>query len=394
MGLGELRDFFSSVKGEYDKPKSLPRSSVYEKVFKELKQEQRKLLLDIIHDPNFKESKESTDLASRIKELKSQIQSKDQPFKSQRATGSWKSFCRIMSNIFEGRVSSNKIPKEILTISNLPTKPPEPIIYKHGEVKSRDVIPRNKNKRLGKGNVADAVYEHGKDSKLAVKKGDFKEYEIGATLRHPNLAKTYQFYKKTGKKNLQGNERVVNRFVMDKVEGKSMTNYYRSGNVLSNKEAVKLLTQAKDCCGYLFDQNVVWKDVNDGNIFIENKSKNLKLIDFGFWKKEEDPKKKGLELLLGAMELSGWVIRNTEKGKSGENNVGAQAFRSQVLFPEKFFGEKIDYKQIVSYFGPSYQELKPVIEKMEKMNDEELKIFVTSYFDHVIAEFEKAQGAV
>lgn len=391
--LDEISNFINYVKHETDKPFETPKMMAYQRVLKELKPEERKLLLDIIRHPEMVASEAKVRvLASRIKELTAEVQ--DPNFKSHRKIGAWHSFCRIMKNIFLGRVGSNKLIGSIADskahdgrLNNF--KAPEAIVFKKGETQA--VIPRNKNKPLGKGNVAGPVYEHGTNSKLAVKKvggADCNEYNLGATLQHPNLARTYQVYTKQYAPDEGGfQKRDKNLIVMDKIEGKNMNYYYRSNEAFSSQKAAKLLTQAKDCCGYLFDQNVAWKDINDGNIFIEKKTGNLKLIDFGFWSEENDPKVKGLNLLFGAMEIAGWIVRNAPQGK--KRNPNRIEFLGKVLFPERFFNEKLAYTQIVSFASHFYNDVpwvKELQHKMEAMSDEEIKRFVTSYFDHVIAE--------
>lgn len=407
--LGEIGNFINYVKHETDKPVKTSRMLVYQKVFKELKPEERKLLLKIIHNPEKEASKpKAKDLALRIKNLTEEVQSPD--FKSDRKIGTWHSFCRIMENIFFDRVGSNKLIRSISDSEAHDGKvkkyeAPEAIPFKKGE--TQQVIPRNKNKRLGQGNIAGAVYEHGENSKLAVKKLEGvegvgmvvfglqipearqgNEYKIGATLHHPNLARTYQLYTEQYAPDEKGvQKRDKNFIVMDKVEGKNMSHYYTRNKIISPAQAAKLLNQAKDCCGYLFDQNIVWKDVNDGNIFIEKKTDNLKLIDFGMWRNEEDPKAKGFDLLFGAMELAGWVVRNTPQGKK-ENEKRAE-FLTKVLFPESFFNEKLDYMPISSFSSNIYEReewVQNLQQKMKTMSDEEIKAFVTSYFDHVIEE--------
>lgn len=107
----------------------------------------------------------------------------------------------------------------------------------------------------------------------------------------------------------------------------------------------------------------------------------------------ENPKERGIGLLFGAMELSGWIVRNTPKGKrQGNDPDKVKEFRAKTLFPKSFFGKKVDYTQIVSLQKSAYTDLpgmEQVLKKTEKMNDKQIKSFVLSYFDNVIAELEK-----
>lgn len=370
-----LKGFLNDLKAEYSE--ETPKTDVYQKIFKELNQEERKLLLDIIHRPNAKESPRKLALVTKIKTLK------EQPFESQRSTGVIKSFNRIMRNIFDDRKSTTEIFKEIIKapefILQTPIKAPEPILYKRGE--GKNLV---SDKYLGKGVTSNKVYEHVDNPKLAVKATGLHEYEIGANLEHPNLAKTHHLY--------MSDEAAQERFprgnmVMDKIEGKTINKYYINKEPISKEQTIKALSQARDCCGYLFDQDVYWCDVNDGNIFIEEKTGDLKIIDFGGWNREDDPKNKGLYLLLGAMEVSGWLLKISEA--RGD-------YRG--LFPKKLFGKELNLGQIVTARdAPLYSDPlkkgekieKAFMKKTEKMDDHEIKEFLMNYFDLVIAELEK-----
>lgn len=284
-------------------------------------------------------------------------------------------------NALEQRINERSrmvlTPSGMETNANQPKPPvtasetaPEPIRYKKGETKTQDILPRNKKKLLGTGS-AGSVYEHKENSKLAIKKTNLREYEMGATLDHPVLAKTYRAYTKEYPEN--SGKPPVNRIVMDKIEGKIMANFTREENVISIEQAVKLLSQAKDCCSYLFDQNIVWYDIHDENSFIEDKTGNLKLIDFGSWRKVEDPNKKAMGLLNGARRLSVQVLRSIPQGKKSYHqgiDEKTNAFYQKISYPKKFFDESS-------------------IRKAENMSENELKNFILSYFDHVIAELEK-----
>lgn len=120
MSINELRYFISRVKSDYNKNEPSPQQIVHQKVLKELKQEDRKVLLEIIQNPEAKDSDTTASLANRIKALKSAIEDESKPFESRRLTGNWKSFCRIMKNIFDDRTSTTRLFKAILNSPQIP----------------------------------------------------------------------------------------------------------------------------------------------------------------------------------------------------------------------------------------------------------------------------------
>lgn len=376
-GLTALRAFIYSVN-------TTPEAK---KIIKELKQSERKLLLDIIQNKVNYESTATKKLAIRILTLQESV-----PFISNREMGAWKSFCRMMSNIFQGRVSSSAIistiqdnpgvpPEAIPNLKELlaDNSPPKAIKYNKGE----KILNINKEKKLGKGTEA-TFYEHGGDSSLAVKIiDDTNEYELGAKLDHPVLAKTYNLYTKE----YPDQRSPKNRIVMDKVEGTNLTTYQKSDKTISTAQAIHLLGQAKDCCSYLYREGICWRNINEGNIFIEDASKDLKLINFGDWHAETSPNKRTEALLLGAMEITGWIVRNSALVKTNIDNKDRE-LAIKIMFPEKFFeNEQLDIYQ-VSSMHPIFYANTPWVAKIHEMEDDKLILHLQGYFDHVIEKLQ------
>lgn len=267
--------------------------------------------------------------------------------------------------------------------------------YVKGAIKTRELIPTQKM-ALGRGKFA-KVYEHREISSLVVKKSKIameKEFEIGTQLCHPNLVKVHQLYIK---ETPEGN---IYKLVMDKIPGKTLSCYYYQSEKLSFEVARQLISQAQDCCLYLFKQKVSWNDLNDGNLFaISHPSQdewNLMITDFGAWSIMDDSPKRALYLLLGAMEAVGWIVKSSSFRANNKKNPEQE---HPIIFPPKFFGEQIRLIQIVSCFGPYAHENRPwmqrIKEKMANMKEEEgLEALLKDYFDEVLKAFDEAREAL
>lgn len=224
------------------------------------------------------------------------------------------------------------------------------------------------------------------NSELVVKKamGEmYNEFEIGNTLNHPNIVHSHALFEKK----IIGNntERVKHKIVMDKVNGTPLTTHFKRREKLPREVVEKLLESAKETCLYLFDKRVKWCDVNDGNIFVEEGTQSLKILDFGAWDREEDLAKLTYGLMLGSMEVVGWMLKSSHLYSEGRNR--RDIF--PVLYPDSLIGIDLKPPQILSIAGEIYRDL-PIgktIESaiQESANDpEKLKEYLASYFDQVL----------
>lgn len=106
---------------------------------------------------------------------------------------------------------------------------------------------------------------------------------------HPVLAKSKKLEEKQ-----KGNGKITFKMHMERIEGQSIYDVK-----LSKEQAITLLQEAKSCCLYLINENIIWKDVNDGNIFFTNEG-HLKICDFGFWRKiEKQSSLSGISMMGG-----------------------------------------------------------------------------------------------
>lgn len=265
----------------------------------------------------------------------------------------------------------------------------QPIVYTQGITKTKDIIPAKKE-RLGKGHSSQ-VFEHRYNESLVIKKSGHsleKEYEIGLFLDHPHLVKMRRLYLK------QYPTKTKYKLVIDKIHGQTISRYYRGSKKLSNEIVNKLFSQVLDCCLYLFKQKVGWADVNDGNIYVLDKENNLMLADFDKWRVIEDSKLRAWQLLLGSMEIVGWIVRSSSQ--LAVNN--HFQLESEILFPQEFFEEKIDLTQILSIFGITLYAKTPWFQKIQdkitSMNDNEIMQFFIDYFNNVNKNFNRANSLI
>jgi serine/threonine protein kinase len=269
-----------------------------------------------------------------------------------------------------------------------------PIIYYKDEKRTRDLIPAQKE-WIGRGSSS-KVYLLRDCSSKVVKKiwptsafkistsyGVMNEFNLGVRLSHRHLVKYHLLFIK---KNTHMERKVgdLYKLVMDKIEGKILRDFQRSP--ISNETVVKLLSQAQNCCLYLYGQKVAWADVNPGNIYILQDNKELMLADFEFWATIENRKERALQLLLGSMELVGNMIKSSSRKDDDKKYL--------ILFPKDFFGEQIKLNRIASHDLKKYENdkwmknMKTKIAAME--TDEEILSVLKEYFNHVIDAFNQA----
>ena len=259
------------------------------------------------------------------------------------------------------------------------------ITYIKGETKTRDIIP-TKKEVLGASHF-NQVHEHQELSTLVVKKSKYsleEEYKIGVKLNHSHFVKVHNLYMK---KLLDGKSK--NKLLMDKVEGQTLGAYNYKNQRISNETVQRLLEQAKHCCLYLSNQDIIWKDLNSGNIFIvPNKNEphcdDLMLIDFEAWKTVENPKTCTYHLLMGAIQLVGGIISTSSLGYDLKK-------QAQIILPQEFFGRQILFSEAfliepLYLFCPSGEQTK-ILKKIETLNDVECQNFLSDYFNQVINIF-------
>lgn len=286
--------------------------------------------------------------------------------------------------------ATDKKTKAVAQVHLAPTRSAvvkEPIRYQKEANGAPHIVPKNKGKLLGQG-CWSKVYEHRDKPELAIKViPSAFEYNKGAMLNHPVLAKSKELFIKEYPDNRPDKYKLV----MEKVVGKKITSFQDSDDTIPKETAIKLIEQAKECCTYLFQSGVYWSDVNDGNIIIENETENLRLIDFGYWGIQDSSEERVKRLLLGAMELTTWIVGNSACVK--KNGCKDDGKKKEIVFPKKFFNEQLLYDQIITvkFIDWEHNWMRKIATKLKKMNENQMEAFISSYFDNVIANLKKQE---
>lgn len=280
-----------------------------------------------------------------------------------------------------------------------------PLVHKKGEDPEGRVHKDKGQPALGKGAYGEVVHVRGVNNQVMKKalpvdnpEGLKGEYAIGARLDHPNLVKIHALQIKE----YEGGE-AKHKLVMDKIEGKPLDHYRLGSEKLSQTQFLRLMDQAKECCTYLYDQNVYWGDVNNGNIFVEGETNapTLRLCDYGNWREERDIDKKAKGLLLGAMELTGWLVRGAAQIRDNDIKYG-------IIHPQAFFDAEIKHQILTADFrhpdrapipGADLHDEKVWMQAMmarikEMKSDDEIKAFLGAYFDAVKEAFVQAMPQI
>lgn len=103
-----------------------------------------------------------------------------------------------------------------------------------------------------------------------------KEFDLAASLDHPNIVGTYT---------LEDNERVGLCVLMEYVDGVTLRDFLATNP--SEQLRYRIMTQLLDAVAYLHARQIVHRDLKPSNIMITHNGNNVKLIDFGLSDKDE-----------------------------------------------------------------------------------------------------------
>lgn len=258
------------------------------------------------------------------------------------------------------------------------------IKYEKGKTKTKDVVPTEKSS-IGAG-VGGKVYVHKKSKKLVVKKACYNmenEFEVGKRIKgHPLFVETYDLYIKCYPATPARKDK--HKLVMDRVIGLELTARMKYSKI-DKEKTLNILESLKSGISFLYDKEVVWRDVNSGNIMI-TADHQAKIIDYGMWEIEQDPEVRTKLLLTGAVEVVGWIMRGSFiRGSHRRPN------EKNLVFPNEFFKDNKNMPDsIVSLFAGHTDWLQYLhIELLD--TDQERKDFLIRYIDLVITEFKKEE---
>lgn len=99
-----------------------------------------------------------------------------------------------------------------------------------------------------------------------------KEYEIGHTLYHPNIASTLGF------EDIDGLGPAI---VMEFVDGITLEEYLKANGPMAREAAMAITEQICDALAYLHSHQLLHRDLKPANIMLTHSGRYVKLIDFG-----------------------------------------------------------------------------------------------------------------
>ena len=132
------------------------------------------------------------------------------------------------------------------------------------------VVKLAKNKQTGE-DVAIKIMQKKKILLLEGKKNIEREINVLKNLRHPNIVHLYSV--------IQTNENIF--LIMEYVEGKELFDYIVLKEKLPEEEACIYFQQIISGIEYLHKMNVTHRDIKPENLLINEKTKELKIVDFG-----------------------------------------------------------------------------------------------------------------
>jgi serine/threonine protein kinase len=109
------------------------------------------------------------------------------------------------------------------------------------------------------------------DMREEVRTRFFREAEAAGRLDHPNIVTVYDV----------GDEQDLAYIAMDYLEGKDLTNYCTSKNLLPVSQVFQIVSGVAMALDYAHRQHVVHRDIKPANIIYDPKKRIAKITDFG-----------------------------------------------------------------------------------------------------------------
>ncbi|MBR2429089.1 MAG: serine/threonine protein kinase, partial [Alistipes sp.] len=101
-----------------------------------------------------------------------------------------------------------------------------------------------------------------------------KEAQTIATLNHANIIPIHDVFEENG----------TAYYVMDYIEGESLSDIVKRGGAMSERDAVAYIKQVASALEHIHEQQIMHLDVKPGNIMVRSKDNRAILIDFGLSK--------------------------------------------------------------------------------------------------------------
>ena len=144
----------------------------------------------------------------------------------------------------------------------------------HRKVCIKEFFPQDYYKRDEDSVSISLLSESFKENMLRFKAKFIKEAQTIATLNHANIIPIYDVFEENG----------TAYYVMDYVDGESLSARVKSVGTLSERDAVGYIKQVAAALEYIHEQQIMHLDVKPGNIMVRTKGDHAILIDFGLSK--------------------------------------------------------------------------------------------------------------
>ena len=157
-----------------------------------------------------------------------------------------------------------------------------------------------------------------------------KEFSLGISLSHPNIAETYS---------LEEVPEIGRCIVMEYVDGMTLAEWLKSSPSRAQRE--RALMQLLEVLDYIHSLQLVHNDLKSSNILITRNGQNVKLIDFGLSDTDStsDTNNTGTDIQLFANILTllfpkryRHIARACQQGKYANIAVLKQAFRRRQIW--------------------------------------------------------------
>ena len=138
----------------------------------------------------------------------------------------------------------------------------------------KEFFPKGYYTRQGDSNAVRISSPEFDNNMVRFKAKFIKEAKIIARLDHPNIVHIFDAFE----------ENDTAYYVMEYIEGESLSSITKRLGALAEAEAVKYISQVADALRYIHEQGIMHLDVKPGNIMVRQQDARSILIDFGLSK--------------------------------------------------------------------------------------------------------------
>ncbi len=144
----------------------------------------------------------------------------------------------------------------------------------HRKVCVKEFFPEDYYKRDEDSVSISLLSESFKENMSRFKTKFIKEAQTIATLNHANIIPIYDVFEENG----------TAYYVMEYIEGESLSDIVKRGGAMSEHDAVGYIKQVAAALEHIHEQQIMHLDVKPGNIMVRTKDSRSILIDFGLSK--------------------------------------------------------------------------------------------------------------